>query len=404
MSKEQKKISIVVVAVSMFQMGMVALSPIISALGEAFPDASQLATQMTNTFLCLIMVFFAIFAGSISRRIGRRSMMIISMALLIAASIGGSLMHSALWMVYFWSTLIGASIGLFVPAANSLMMDVYEDDTRTGIASIQSMMVGIGGVVLSLLTGALSSAHWNYAYLAFLLAVVPLAFAVRCMPTEAQLREIVPAEKQTAAAEANKASYRSVPSYVWIAALHTLVFAIIYFIFSTNISLYMTERSYTSTTLTGAITAVFMLGTCVSSLLLGKVMCILKRYTPVLAFGLLAISYLVLFSAENLVIIFIAAFVGGSTLGFIFPYFVITAGARVDPALSVISSSLIVSIAPNLGSFLSPVLITPLTNLFASGRIAPRFLLGAILAMAITVILIVINIYSKKHTQTDQKG
>ncbi|MCD7770044.1 MAG: hypothetical protein LUH36_08040, partial [Oscillospiraceae bacterium] len=193
-------------------------------------------------------------------------------------------------------------------------------------------------------------------------------------------------------------------SYVWIAALHTLIFAIIYFIFSTNISLYMTERSYTSTTLTGAITAVFMLGTCVSSLLLGKVMRILKRYTPVLAFGLLAISYLVLFSAENLVIIFIAAFVGGSTLGFIFPYFVITAGARVDPALSVISSSLIVSIAPNLGSFLSPVLITPLTNLFASGRIAPRFLLGAILAMAITVILIVINIYSKKHTQTDQKG
>ncbi|MCD7770355.1 MAG: hypothetical protein LUH36_09635, partial [Oscillospiraceae bacterium] len=93
MSKDQKKISIVVVAVSMFQMGMVALSPIISALGEAFPNASQLATQMTNTFLCLIMVFFAIFAGSISQRIGRRSMVIISMALLIAASIGGSLMH-----------------------------------------------------------------------------------------------------------------------------------------------------------------------------------------------------------------------------------------------------------------------------------------------------------------------
>lgn len=235
MSKEQKKISIVVVTVSMFQMGMVALSPIISALGEAFPNASQLATQMTNTFLCLIMVFFAIFAGSISQRIGLRSMMIASMTLLLVASVGGCLMHSALWMVYFWSSLIGASIGLFVPAANSLMMDAYDDDARTRINSIQCMMVGVGGVVLSLLTGVLSSTHWNYAYLAFLLAVVPLAFAVRCMPTEAQLREIVPTEKQAAAAEANKGSYRSVPSYVWIAALYTLLFAIIYFIFSTRL-------------------------------------------------------------------------------------------------------------------------------------------------------------------------
>ncbi len=395
MKLTNKTLSITLLSVSIFQMSMVALAPILAALATAFPSAPQLAVQMAGSFLCLIMVLFALLANAISAAIGRRRMILTAMALMIAAAVGGTVLHSTLLLVYLWTTLVGASVGLFVPAVFSMMMDMYDDEGRTTVTSLQSMMVGVGGVVLSLLTGVLASKHWNNAFLAFLLAIPPLILSLRNIPSEEDILKSLPANKLPAS-ETATAGYKDVPGFVWLAALQTFLFAILYFVFSTNISLYMAEKAYSSTSLMGAVTSVFMLGTCVSSLLLKAALGRFGRFTPAFATGLLALSYLVLRMTGALPLIFAAAFVGGSTLGFVFPFFVVTVGARVDASLSILASSLIISVAPNFGSFLSPLVITPLTGLFGGQTVGARFLLGAILAVLLAIGMILLSGSRKK--------
>lgn len=80
---------------------------------------------------------------------------------------------------------------------------------------------------------------------------------------------------------------------------------------------------------------------------------------------------------------------GGGSLSLIFPYFLVTIANRVDPSISVISSSLIVSVGPNLGSFLSPMILTNLSTPLFGSSVAHRFLLSAILSLLLAAVLLI---------------
>ena len=390
MKQSNGRLSAALLSVSVFQMSMVALAPILSALETAFPTAPVLAVQMASTFLCLIMVLFALAANRIAEAIGRRSMILIAMLSILAAAIGGALLHGSLFMVYLWSSLIGAGVGLFVPAVLSIIMDVYEGDSRTKITSLQSVVVGVGGVALSLLTGALGERQWNAAFLAFLPALAALVLAARCIPAESKLRQALPEEKRSADAN-TRGGWRDIPGFVWLAALQTFLFAILYFAFSTNISLYMAERGWNSTSLMGVVTSVFMLGTCASSLLLKTVLRCVGHYIPAASFLMLTVSYALLFATGSLALMIAASFLAGSTLGFIFPYLVVNIGEKIDASVSVLASSLVISVAPNSGSFVSPLLLTPITKALGGNTVGARFVAAAIAAAVIAAVLFAVQ-------------
>ncbi len=377
-------LTLTILCVSMFQMSMVALAPVISAMTEAFPGISALTAQMATTFLNLILVIVALLSGAISRRIGRRWMAAIAMGLYTVVGLCAPFLSSALWAVFLWSALLGAGTGLFVPAMSSLMVDCYQDDERQKIAGFQTACVNLGGVVLSLLSGSLAAIRWDRAYLVFLLALPVLLLCLKYLPRDTP-------GKSHSSGGGTPSGRSHIPGAVWLAALQTTLFAILYFAFSTNISLFLTEKGYASTSLSGVATASFMLGGCICGLLFTKVLHLLGKRTAAGAFLLLAVSYLIIYLFDGIVPLLLAAVIGGGSLSFIFPYFLVTIANRVDPSISVISTSLILSVGPNLGSFVSPMILTNLTSLFAGEAAAPRFLLAAVLAVVGAAVLFAVS-------------
>lgn len=378
MQIKKKPFVLTLICVSLFQMGMVALSPVISSVTLAFPGTSALMAQMAATFLNLVLVIVALFSGRIAQRIGRRMMCTLGMGLFLLSGVCGALCTTALWCVFLWSGFLGAGTGLFVPAVSSMMIDYLEEGERGTIAGLQTAGVNLGGMLLSLLSGVLAAGSWKNAYLVFLLAGPVMVLCLKFLPG-----------KEPAPAQENARPRTPIPAAVWLAALQTTVFAILYFAFSTNISLLLTERGISDTTMSGLVTAVFMLGGCLFGLLLTRVMALAGAKTPALAFLLLTLSYLAIFFLPGTIPLLIAAFVGGGSLSLIFPYFLVTIANRVDPSVSVISSSLIVSVGPNLGSFLSPMILTNLSTLLFGSSVAHRFLLSAILSLLLAAVLLI---------------
>lgn len=386
---QKSYIGIVIVFVSMFQMAMVGLAPVIAAISKAFPGTSDVAVQLASTVLNLVLVIVALFSGPISRRIGRGWMISVGMALFVLTALGGWLCTPGLWAVYLWSAVLGAGTGLFVPAYSSMMVDYFEGDERRTLAGIQTAAVNVGGVILSLLTGALAARYWNRAYLAFLLALPVLILALRRLPKETDSKPSAYPSKKT----------RIHPS-VWFAALQTAVFAVSYFAFSTNISMLLAEEGVTATSLAGVATGCFMLGGVACGFVFKKLCSVFKGYTAIFAFVLVAASFLAIYLFRGIVPLLVAAFFGGGSLSVIFPYLLVTAGDKMDPAVSVISTSLIICIGPNLGSFVSPLIITNLASALGFSTVAERFLTAALLALVVAILLVIQKQFAHKQTNS----
>lgn len=386
MKQNKKPLIITMLLVSLFQMGMVALSPVVASITTAFPGTSQTMAQLAMTFLCLVLVVFALFSGAIAQRFGRRFMCAAGMLLCTVAGLCGTFFTVGLWAVYLWSAFLGAGTGLFVPAVSSMMIDYLGDDERSKVAGLQTAFVNLGGMLLSFFSGILATQRWCNAYLVFLAAAPVLVLSLKYIPAETKR------EKVKAAADQPKSK---IPAAVWLAALQTFLFAILYFAFSTNVSLLISERALGGTSLSGTATSVFMLGGCLFGFIFNKVMRTCKGATPSVAFLLVAASYLLIYFTDSVGALMIGAFVGGGSLSLIFPYFLIAIAGKVDASVSVISSSLILSVGPNLGSFVSPMILTNLSNAVFGPVVAARFLLAAIAAIVMAVLLFLLQLRKK---------
>ena len=155
----------------------------------------------------------------------------------------------------------------------------------------------------------------------------------------------------------------------------------------------------TDAAMSGAATAVFMLGGCLFGFVFTRLLDLCKERTACLAFVLLAVSYLTIYCLDGSAALFAAAFVGGGSLSLIFPFFLVTIAGRVDPSSSVVASSLIISVGPNLGSFVSPMILTNLSGLLMGPSVAARFLLAAVLALIMAAVLFLLSVKRKLDTR-----
>ena len=373
---KKKLIVLTICCVSMFQMGMVALSPIVASVTEAFPGTSQVAAQSAATFLNLIMTFTSLCSGKVAKVISRKAMVLCGMGLVMASGFLGAFLTAALWHVYLWSGLIGLGTGLFVPAVSSMMVDCISDEQRDSVAGLQTASVNLGGMLLSLFAGILAATTWTNAYLVFGAALIPLLLSAKSLSREN--RETEPAQRSA-----------KLPYAVWIYTISTLIFGILYFTFTTNISLLMAERGGVDTTLSGTATAVFMLGGCLLGFLFKSIVRGFGDKTAAFAFCMVAVSHGLIFLVDHAVVLMVAAFVGGGSLSVLFPFFLLKLAEKVSPEQSVTATSMVLCVGPNFGSFLSPFIITNLAGIFGITTIAGRFGLSAGFSLAAMTILLV---------------
>lgn len=103
---QKKMLVLTMLCISLFQMGMVGLAPVVSAVVDAFPAHRRWLRQMATTFLtwcwwelrCCQAQFPAF---------GRRKMCAGGMLLFALAGICGAFFTVGLWAVFVWSAFLG---------------------------------------------------------------------------------------------------------------------------------------------------------------------------------------------------------------------------------------------------------------------------------------------------------
>jgi MFS family permease len=324
------------------------------------------------------------------RLVTKKSITVAGVALVGFTGAAAIAFHSSFTLVYLYSVLIGTGMGAYIPNAQSIAIDAFNEREFQIIAGIQSSFINGGGIILSLLGGFLISltGRWSSMYVT-LLFTVPVTFVAL---------KYLPGEKRTprrAASAANTEKHRSQPlnRNVYRYTLKIFMFMILYCVLSGNIAIHIANHGAGDAGTAGIALAFTMAGGVASGFAFPKLSSVLCGNMASLAHAELFVSYMLLGMFPSSVAVLLAAsFIGGMSLSTMLPHCIFSASGYVDPTNSALATMLIGTLAPGTGSFLSPVIITNVTLRLFGDSTSARFIFAAVASIAIAAAQFLANI------------
>jgi DHA1 family bicyclomycin/chloramphenicol resistance-like MFS transporter len=146
------------------------------------------ATQMTMSALILAFGLTQLVWGAVSDRFGRRPVLLLALALMVAASVGGALAPGIGWLI-FWRIAQGATLAATVVCARAMLRDLYEPARGAHVMSLGLSGLGLVAIGSPLVGGVLAGAFgWRacLAAVAVCAAITWLAVALRLPETLAR--------------------------------------------------------------------------------------------------------------------------------------------------------------------------------------------------------------------------
>lgn len=403
MKKNNKMLKLTVLLVALVHMPTNAMGPVIYNIVEnVFPDRTLAQVQTALSFPNFVAPVVAILAawfithGYLTKKVALCS----GLCTLGLSALSIILFHTSFWHLYLSCILLGIATGLFVSNNFGLLFDNFEPEEREVVAGIQTSFVNGGGILLSLLGGVLGSMIWYGGFclllLGFLLAI--LAFFT------------VPSYKVTAP----KGQKKKLDKRVFYYCAIVFVFMIFYVSCGQNISTHIGEggmaekglfgKSMPVSTMSGIATAVQMFGGVVIGFVFGKFSAKLKDFVIVLALSLMFVGFgLMAIFPHSYFVTLIAVLIVGTSISFTMPRCVFAVSTLVDPTNSATATSLITSLAPSLGGFLSPIIITNITTALFGNSTVSRYLFVGVLALCLAGIVTCVTL-SRRKNGTDIKA
>jgi MFS family permease len=375
-----------ILIIALVQMPALALTPAINQIQtHAFPDKTlaqiQTALAWTNLVspvMSIVVMFF------INRGIFTKKGVVVAGLLILALT--GLLvvfLHTQFWHVILLSICLGLATGCFMTNAFGLLFDNFSDHDRQIIAGYQTSCINLGGISMGLLGGVLATAMWYGGYYILLIGLPVAVLAFFAVPNYKS-----PSGGAAASAEKSRLNPR-----IFYYAVLACLFMMIYGVGGNNISTHIRQNipGVNDAAMAGIAVAVQMGGGVVSGLFFGKLS---GKFGDLVfsaaCFAVFAGFTILSLFASSIVMLFVGVFVTGLSLSLALPRCIFAVSTLVDKSTSATATVIASSVAPSLGSLLSPIVYTNLTNALFGNSTVYRYGFVAcnvlILGLAVTAV------------------
>ncbi|MCF0121481.1 MAG: MFS transporter [Oscillospiraceae bacterium] len=377
MAKNKKALVITIYLIAMFQMPQLALSPAVNEMKtNVFPHLSLSTIQTGMQLSSLASLLASLISAALVRagKLTKKSVVVFGLLSLGTAGVLAFFLHTEFWHMCFLGVLIGLGTGCYLSTMTSVMIDSFPQDQVRSMTGVQTTFMECGGIIISLVGGALVSRFWYGGYLVMLVGLPLAVLAIFNVPSYSS---------------ADSGSGEKFKFKGWI-LLYTAVmflFQLLYVVCGSNLAVHLAAVGITDPTITGYGSAIQMVGGGVFGLLFGKLSKRLGDFMIPLAFFVLFIGFTILNVFQtSLVLVFVGTFLIGATFSMAAAQCIFEISKRVDPSTSALPTAIIASFAPCIGAFLSPVIITNLTTALGGESTNYRYQFTAFVALAVGVI------------------
>ena len=366
MSRSKKiKIIIAIICISFLQGMQHSVTPILGSIQAAFPDVSVSLIQLLVTGPSLLAMAVALLSGFLVTKVSKKKLLLF--AALVALVTGFLPFVKESFALLFACRLIyGITLGLAMSLNGVVVAEFFQGDERVQVMGIQAAAVGAGMMIINAGAGALGKVDYHTSYWINLIALVAFLLLFLCLP-------------DTGRVKTDKENKIRLNKDIYILTGVGFFFFLFLITFNTNIALHISGKYAGDSAFSGLINAVFSLIQILAGITLGRITKIFVKQTmtaAVLCFAIGAVV-LVLFPGTA-AMLFIGALFCGLCQGILMPTYVVKVTSSVNPVSAAMASA-VTACGVQMGSFISPLVMNPLSKAFfgevSTGRV---FLLAAI--------------------------
>ena len=333
-----------------------AISPAHGKIGTAYPTVGPTGLRLIVTIPALMIVICSILCASLSRFIGKRSLVLFGVALYVVAGAGSAFAPSFRFL-FASRMVLGMAAGIFVPLANALVLDYYDGPESGRMMGLAAMCNNLGGMLGPFVAGLLATYSWRHAFLIYLMGVPVFILCLLGL-------------REPPRAEAERPEAGKLPAEVLVLGGLTVLYMIAFTMVPVNLSLFVAGERLGSTGVVGAILAVFSLFGMIEGAFLTQLMRLLKKALVPLALVLMSMGFALLSISRGMGMIIVAVILFGAGSGSMIPCLFLMAAQKAPRQSSTLAMS-IISSGVYLGQFLMPLVFDMVGA--ASGNSSIRF-------------------------------
>ncbi len=394
MSKRNRVIFMTIMAASLMQMVQFALTPGIAKINaEIFPQLPLSVIQTAMTLPSLFsMVFSLVSAFMIGRGwISKKASVVTGLIFITGTSVVALLLHTQFWHLCLFSVLIGIGMGFYISTSASIMFDSFNEAERRMSVGVQSSAINLGGIIMSAGGGILANMVWFGGYLMLLIGIPIVLLCLVYIPND---KKKTPPETARGELKKKKQQGLQLPLDIFYYGGITFMFLLIYTVCGTNISNHLKAAGLGDTSTAGIATAVQMAGGFGMGLVFNRLSAKLKDYALALAFFVVFVGYTIInIGQSSLIAVFAGIFIVGTAISIMIPQSLFSTSNRVNTANSAAATAVVNTISPGIGSFISPMVFTPLTLALGGESTNFRYEFVGVVSLLFGIALIVTTRY-----------
>ena len=373
-------VAVLLVTATLTVMASAIIAPSLPGLDAEFADVphADLLVRLMLTLPALFIAAAAPLLGALVDRVGRRTVLLASLALYGVAG-GSGLVLGNLYAILAGRALLGVAVGGVFVASTALIADWFDGERRARMLGLQAAFMGIGGAVFLTVGGLLASVSPRGPFVVYALALVVLPFAARVI-TE-------PVRGTSAASTGSGRRARMPWALVALVLGVALLGMVAFYTVPTQLPFYLADLTGAGPTTSGLAIALLNVVGVVVSLNFGRVRARLPfTVVAVVMFVAIGAGLALVGTASSLAAVLVGLAVAGLGTGLLLP----TLNAWIShgtPAALRGRALGILSTAIYLGQFLSPLASQPVAR---ASSVGSAFVLAAALCAAVAVALAVL--------------
>ncbi|MCR4437401.1 MAG: MFS transporter [Clostridiales bacterium] len=378
-----------VLLVTFASMADMVVIPAVGGIFASFPDASPFLMGLFLTGPLLLCVIGSVLCGFLAQYISKKYLLIGAYVLFIIASCGGALIDNIYYIVAM-RLLVGLSYGLSMTLGMGIIAEVFLDEKeRSFMMGANSSAASALGIAMSLLGGYLAVGNWHHSYYVYLAAIPILIMIIAFVPK-------TPPEGKKASDVAASGKERLPIAKMLPVVVSYLIFNALYYIALYYIAIYLEEVKLGDASTAGIMSSLSTIGSLCAGILFSIVYMRVKRGTPIIAFLVMAGTFIVLAFPSNIWVIGIMCFMGGLAYNFGSSYYFMHTSMIAPPGVMSLAMGIITA-TMGIGGFLSSYALSLYQAVLKVNTMTPTFLyIGITLAIG-GLLSILLTIKSKKN-------
>lgn len=360
------------------------LTPSIAAFAAHFANTDFTTIMFANSVTGIVSIPFSIVSGIVMHKVGFKLSAIVG---ILVMTLGGAFPFllpdiTDYNVIIFSRVIVGIGLGWMFPVGAASIIAFFDGPMRTRLLGLGIMMQFVFSIIYSIVAGFLTEISWNYSFLSYLVALVPLAFVIALMP---EAKSIVAADMEKQRQLRRGLPKERVPKAIWGYALYGLLVWMAMVSVQLVASTIMSERGIGDAGLASIVLSFCGVGMIVSGLILPYLVKLLKSKVFAVSAIVTAVGFLPCFFAGSAPVYAAGVFLVGLGSATFFNSAQNAAG-NIAPVSRIPFVSGVMTAMMNLGPFFAPYFVTGSTLVLASQGNSAVFLTGFALCLVMGIV------------------